>query len=457
MHRVAVETYGRKVPLSKRDSRNLVSLKKLSSLERDNRVSLYTGREILDLYRAQLPINPYVFTQLKKLTFDSEKTYLITRQREVFQILKNSLPGVRVYRDRRGHRFDGNWYPDAFILTSSMSPGELREKSVAELNFPEDGSSKKCYLLLENDHQLELFISGPPPEKEINVILPSPESSFPERFFNKLGEILRLEREVQIVKAGDLLKEAQLFLTELDLPADLYRGKFEKMSPYFYVTGLVVLGLFAVFLGAYHDEQMVIWLVWGVLILLSAPFYQLHKFSAGLLAAGFLRIGWKRKSRSLIWYFLTGIITFGLIYTSYLLLPMANSWTFWPGFAVGALLLTSLPAGWRKRSLRFEEIAYFILLLLIGYLLLYESSEYAELLLKFKAGLLIFLPLTGWFFPRWGYKRSFLKLFGMVGWLFLFLNGAGLIYLFIYTAGLVVWELDQIYLDPKIISQKYSE
>lgn len=453
VHRVALETYGRKAPLYRTDSSELVRLKKVGDLEASGRVSLFTGRDILELYRAQLPVNPFVFTQFQKLTITPENTYLIAQKRSVFKDLKSSLPGVRVYTDRRGHQFNGNWFPDAFILTTSMAPDAVREQPISELDY--GNISGRRYLWFKTPHELDLFISGPPPEKEVNVILPNPRSSFPERFFHRLGEILRLGKEVRLVEAGDVLSGARLFLTRKNLDSALFRGMFENLSFYFYLVGFVSLGVVGGLLGFHQDEKFVAWAAWSILIVILAPFYQFHKFLTGLLAAGILRLGWKRKSRSLIWYFLSGLFSFGLLYASYLVVPSAWNWSFWPGFILGGLLLVSFPPGWRKRNIRLEEFAYSLLVLLVFTVIFYPGVFYRNLLPLFKAGMLVLLPTAGWYFPRWGNKRGLLKLVAMVGWFQLFVSGAGWMYLFVFAGALILWELEQIYLNPDMLSHEY--
>ncbi len=454
VHRVGLETFGRQLDLYNFDQPEIMRLKTVGELEDSGKVALYRGEEIKRLFFAHLPKNPLMVGQVKNLEIDHEKTYIITTEPFYFQLLDHSIPELEVYEHPNRGYLDGSALPNVYVLKTPLTPGTLRQKPVPRVKYPEQPTEAK-YLYLRNSYELDIFLEGPLPEKQFALILPEPETPYPDRFVNQITRFLNYGDEVVELGPSDPLVDGEIYLTEYDLEQRKRSGVFEGFNSNFYTVAYLLLGLTVCFLGFYNQGKVIPWVFIAVLAAFVAPFYQFHRVLLGLLAAAILKLGWLRKSRSLIWYLLAGILTFGLLYASYLLEPLASIEQVIYGLVLGGITFFKFPAGWRRRRLNFEDIAYASVVLLLFFFLFYPWTGGAEFEQLVRALGLIFLPVVGWLFPRWGVKRHLLRLLGTAGWLILFSQGVGVLYLFLFAAAIITWEIELLYLNPEVVEQRF--
>ncbi len=426
----------------------MLRLQRLGDLVSRGEVSVFTGQELFDFYRTQLPLNPFVFTQLREIDIRSEKTYMIIEQRSIYRLVNHSIPELSIYRDHRGQRFDGSWFPDVYVLETSLSPAQLFDKPLAKPQSPLV-KNRSSFLVLNSPEELELFLLGPGPETEMGVILPGPDSYYPDRFVDKLTDIWRRGVEVVELEPETVLEENQRYLIAGNLPAELYNGTIAPLSSVFYSLAFIFLGAILLLLGITYDETFYNWIVAGVAVIFFAPFGWSHPVLTGVIMAGFLRLGWRRGSRAYGWYLLAGMLGTGLIYYPYRFAPLLGSEELLIGLVVGAVLFFWPKADWSEQPLYLEDLIFFVLLLLIIPGFIYLPELFPALPEGGRLIAVIFLPVLGWFFSVEGKKRDFLKLLAVAGWLGLLSFGAPARLIFLFVAAVIFWSLEQLYLNPK--------
>jgi len=454
VHRVGLETFGRQLNIYNFEQPEIMRLETVGELEKSGKVALYRGEEIKRLFFAHLPKNPLMVGQVRNLEIDHEKTYVITTETFYFQLLDHSIPELEVYEHPNRGYLDGSALPNVYVLKSDLSPETIVSKPVASIKYPEQPVAEK-YLYLSNNYELDIFLDGPVPEEQFALILPEAETPYPDRFLDQITRFLNYGDEVIEVGPYDRLVGGEIYLTEYDLAQRKSRGFFKGFSSNFYSFAYLLLGLTVSFLGFYNQGKVVSWVLCAVLLSFMAPFYQLHRVITGLLSVAILKLGWLRKSRSLIWYFLAGILTFSLLYASFLLDPFAGVEQIIYGLILGGIIFINLPAGWRRRRPNFEDLTYWSFVALFFLFLMYPWAGGVEVEQFVRAAVLIFLPVFGWLFPRWGIKRHLLRLIGITGWLILFTQGVGVLYLFLFSVAIIAWEIELLYLNPEIVEQRF--
>ncbi|MFB6355810.1 MAG: hypothetical protein ABEJ65_04775, partial [bacterium] len=190
-HRVAVHRWGRSAPLINPDnSRQVGRFRKASTVFEKKNVSVHTGREIQNTFHIQLPVNPMLFSQIKKLDLKSNHSYVITVDRNVYRILRTIPFPHDVYRNRYGALFDGVRPPGVYILESSLSPDQIRN-----LPWPNTKHLKRSgvqYLYLKRPIERRLLLNRayikPRVSKLLFESLPEPES-LPPAVLNSVEKV----------------------------------------------------------------------------------------------------------------------------------------------------------------------------------------------------------------------------------------------------------------------------
>ncbi|MGM0380806.1 MAG: hypothetical protein ACQEP7_02370 [bacterium] len=447
IHRIGIIYGGRRADVVQLGSRNQVKFKTVRDLEQAGRLTLLTGSQIMDQFRAQLPVNPHVFAQFINLKLDPDASYILINEPEINQLIRRSLEGARVYRDRYGNKYDGRRYPNAFVLEFDISPENLRDKVVNQFKFPNKHSAN--YLQLTSQVEVDNFISGEPPEQNINLILTSDLElpALSEKFSQAIDKIYVEGDNARRVGLDDFVRSFEFLYTTLTIPGNYLDGIFPPLGRYFYRWGLLLLGVAVCYLGVFHHEQPLRWLGWLILLAVVSLFFSTHVPALGLFMAGLLIFAWKRKSRRVIWFLLAGVIMFGFFFTPYLLRLQAPASVFWGGFLAGGFVF--FPAGlrWERKYVRVKELVYLVILMGTGWLFFYLPPGSYKYLFSDRAWLLLAAPLVGRIIAPKTALDQYLFLTSLGGWLYIFTGGNAYINLIAFIFAIVFRALQSSYLD----------
>jgi hypothetical protein len=447
VHRIGMERSGRRVNLISPECDNFYRLKKVEDFVENGELSLVSGKEIMDFYRAQIPVNPHIFAQLRALKVDTEKTYLITDRRQVFELLEDSLPGVRVYLDRFERSFDGNYYPDAFILTSFHSKEELKSQPLARVH--RSARQKKGYLYLASKNEVDLFFSGRRPEVPLNLIVYSgyDKTVLPERFLPQIKNIYVIGIDIQQVGKGQPLATGGLNFTTASVPGSCFRGGVKPLGRWFISALLLLAALITTYIGFVNDTRPLAWGGWLLVFLLALFLADTHLFALGLLIGGLFKIACCRGMRGIIWATLAGLLVYGFQFTPYLLFPAGQSSVFWGGFIAAQVFMIPFSGRWKRNIITAEDVLFLFLIVFVARSLYYLSGVQINFfLLNAESWLLIFTPLLAYFFSdRRNYSR-YLFLAVILGWFFLLAVETGIVVLIGFIIAMIIYVLYLFYL-----------
>lgn len=336
------------------NERRLLKPRTLEDLTKKGQLSILSGREIHHVFRAQIPVVPYLSTQASLLKIDTEKSYIITSEREIFERLKEELDSVSVYSNNR-LTFNGVLYPKAFVLESPLPIERFRD---IPIRFPPtDDLEEERYVLLTSNEAFRRFLVNREPNENLNLILPGTKLLNQNRdvasFVRAVNSFTVLGKNALRARPGLNVHETDLLLIPKDFPdlttpaVDWFRGGITPPDRTLYLYTLPLLMAALGFLGLIMRGYPLRWGLWafiGVIGFLFAPNW--HFFLAGLITSGLLQFGLRLRGASVPWFILSGTVAFGLGFQPYLVDPFFGIQYFWIGFLLG--LLTTL-SGWSER------------------------------------------------------------------------------------------------------------
>ncbi len=447
VHRIGIINGGRRAEVLRLDSELLARFKTVGQLEEEGSLTIMTGREIMNHYRAQLPVNPHVFAQFINLQLEPRASYILTNNSEINRALLNTLDQARVYRDQFGNEYDGRRYPNAYVLEFSAPPSELEKKQLAYLEYPDREGD--YFLKISDRVELENFFRIAPPERRVSLILDAGLELPPlsEETREKVVNIYVAEDNARRIERDDFIYPDRFLYTSEDI-VDLYlAGIFNPLGRYFYRLGLLIVGLIICYLGLFHHEQPLRWLGWGGFLLLATFAFSTHVVALGVVLAGLFVYGWRRKYRRLIWYMLGGMIMFGFYFTPYLLRLYASGELFWGGVFAGGAIFLSPVRGWRRKFVTAGDLLELIALGAVVWLFFYLPPANYQYLFSDRAWLLIIAPLLARVgAPETGLDE-FLFLTSLGGWLYILTGGAAYLNLIGFIFALVFRTLQKSYLN----------
>ncbi|MFP4687048.1 MAG: hypothetical protein ACLFN5_02950 [bacterium] len=446
VHRIGIERSGRRVNLVSTVSEQFYHLKTVADFIDAGELSLVSGSDIMHLYRAQIPVNPHIFAQLRSLDVSVDKNYLITSKRTVFNLLEDSLHGVETYRDGFNRNFDGHFYPDAFIFESLYPERELFDQPVADLRT--ENLDRARYLYLKDKNEVDLFFSGNPPVQPLNLIVPRnyDRPVLPERFQPLIKKIYVVGDNIEKVGPGDAFRRDRLNLTALDIPKTHYRGSVRPLGRAAVKFLLLITALIAAYVGFINDRRFFTWSGWMLLLVIAAVFLNEHLLLLGFLVGGLFRVAYCRRLRGIIWLTFAGLLVYSYHITPYLLSIRGDQTLFWTGFIISSVFLVPLPEGWRRAIITGEDVFFAAVIALLAGLLNYFSGLDGAVLLTPGAWLLIFAPLCAYFFSaRRDYRRYFFMTI-ILGWFFLLAGTTGIVVLIGFIIAMIIYVLYIFYL-----------
>lgn len=326
----------------------------LDDMEGEGRLALLSGREIHHVFRAQIPVVPYLTTQSTLLKIDPDKTYLITSERRIFERLKDTLDSVSVYSNSR-MTFNGVLYPNAFVLVSSVPVDRFRD---VPLQFPAtDDLREERYVLLRTTEEFQRFLVNREPSQYLNLILPGTkllnEDRDAARFVRAVNSFSVLGKNAVEAEPHMKLNEYDLLLhpggfPDLTTPTvEWFRGRVKPPGQLNYVYALPIFVAVLGFLGLIMRGYPLRWGLWALIGVIGFLFVEnWHLFLVGLVSSGLLQFGLRIRGASVPWFIMSGTVAFAFAFQPYLVDPFHGFNYFWIGLLVG--LLTTL-SGWSDR------------------------------------------------------------------------------------------------------------
>jgi hypothetical protein len=374
--RLLLEKYGRRVSaLSLDNDEKIVHPWSVEDFRDAGTLTVLTGADIYDVFRAQLPVNPRMYTVENLLDVDPDHTYLLTNEPSVFQRLNETLPNLEIYRSG-GIIFNGVSIPRAYVLVSDRTKKKLLTQPVG---IPDDllpGSSDK-YLYLTNLGTPTVLSERNLADFNYNVILKSDDilhdESRSKALLNGPGKIYVMEKNAMVAQAETNLNEDRLLLYHGTRSSPWYQGVLKSPDLAFFATSLSLLLAAVAFLGLFlqgYPFRWATWLLAGIVVYFLGIW---HFVLLGLLAAGLIQLGLRVRAQSVGWFLLAGLIVYGFGYKPYEFVPFQSQLGFWSG-AVGGLFLLS--GGWRSR--------------------LQSRPTYADLVVVLAGVAVVSLVLPGW-------------------------------------------------------------
>lgn len=375
-YRLVLTQQGRSTnSISLENDEKLLRPQTLDDLAGEGRLAVLSGRQIHHVFRAQVPVVPYLSTQSSLLKIDTDKTYLITSERQIFERLKQTLDSVSVYSNNR-LTFNGVLYPKAFVLVSSVPVERFRD---VPLQFPStDDLEEERYVLLRTTEEFRRFLVNREPSKYLNLVLPGTRLLNEDRdaasFVRKVNSFSVLEKNAVQAKPRmnvhdyDLLLHPGGFPDFATPPVDWFRGRIEPPRKMRYVFTLPIFMAVLGFLGLIMRGYPLRWGLWAIIGVIGFLFVEnWHLFLTGLIASGLLQFGLRIRGASVPWFIMSGTVAFAFAFQPYLVDPFYGFNYFWIGLLVG--LLTTL-SGWsdriRKNPTYGDVIALVLGILVLG-------------------------------------------------------------------------------------------
>jgi hypothetical protein len=367
--RVASTTYGRDSgnTVHLNDPSQVRHLKTVGDYESSGEVSIFRGRAIVDFFRIQIPINPYIYSQARQMDIRTDRTYLITNDAGVFRQLRSHLEDVRVYRDARDLVYEGVRLPNAFVLETPRSLDDLSSAVLPELRS--EHAQSPGYLVVNTRAEWRAVSRmGTVPEGLGLVVERGIDiKGLSSDRLDRLGDIYVLGRNARRVGPRGTLGGQGLKLVEKGIHLG---GAVPVGTRGFRALVLIVLAL-AWLLSAPVTVLGASWFV-GWIVLLS-----FLGSSSGLLIGLFVgplldRL-FRRSEQRVLWLLIIPLFLFGIGWFPDQPLPyLAEAGSFWVGAGVSVLLF--FPALLRSldSAVRVRDVLW-IVAVLCGVYFLWEA------------------------------------------------------------------------------------
>ncbi|MFB6226800.1 MAG: hypothetical protein ABEH89_00560 [bacterium] len=326
----------------------------IGDISDEGRLTLLQGREIFDVLRAQIPINPHLSAPLSQHGIKPTSTYLIFSERSEFEKAKSLINSARVFSNHRG-TFNGVLLPNAMVLESPLPVEKIRK---IPLQYPKtDSLDSEVYLLFRDGESFKRFIKRHEPSEKLNLLLPATNvmNKYPgaSKFLRNSNSFSILGKNAVTFGPDLNLQQHKLVLLPADLPSlssppvDWFQGLLKPPERRIYLYALPIAMAALGFLGLIMRGYPLRWGLWafiGGLGFLVAPNW--HLFLAGLITSGLLQFGLRLRGASVPWFVLAGTAAYAFTFQPYLMDPFHGIYHFWTGFLLG--LLTTL-SGWTDR------------------------------------------------------------------------------------------------------------
>ena len=446
VHRIGVINGGRQADVLRLDSERVARFQTVGDLEEEGLLTVMTGREIMDFYRSQLPVNPHVFAQFVNLNLEPQASYILTNNSEINRTLRNSLDGARVYRDRFGNEYDGRRYPNAYVLEFSDSPTQLRGRQLAHLHFSQ--GPQEHFLKIDNRRELDKFIAISPTDRKLNLILAGDLElpALAEETRARLGNIYMQTDNARAVERNDFIRSDLFLYTSAQIPGFYLEGIFRPLGRFFYRWGLLLVAAIIGYLGVIKQQQPLRWFAWGGLVLAASFLFSTHIAVLGVVLAGIFVYSWRRKYRRLIWFLLAGMLMFGFYFTPYLLRLYAPAEFFWAGLFAGGFVFLSPVYGLQRKFITAGDLVGMFFFVAGIWLFFYLPAAHYPFLFSTRAWLLILAPLLSRIILPETDLDEFLFLTSLGGWLYILTGGDAYLNLIAFIFALAVRTVQKSYL-----------
>lgn len=441
--RLVLEKAGRHVnTVNLDDPETVLQPPRVRALRDAGKLTVLTGGEVYNVFRSQFPINPHISTQENLVKLDTDKTYLITDRRKIFERLRQQLPGSAPY-ESENLVFNGVRVPNNFVLETDRSKEELLDHP---LNLIDSSlrPGPDQYLYLAGVDARRVLTEDLPDTFAGNVIIDEPDLLRDHDLTRSLmeggGSIYLLGRNAVMAGPETHLGERRLVLTEGTKRSSWFDGSATPPGVSFFAVALTLLVAAVGFLGIFlqgYPLRWALWLVVGILAYLLLDGW--HLVLTGLVAAGVARLGFRLRGPSTGWFLLAGLIVYGFGYRPYLFEPFGSTLTFWGGALVGFLCVTE---DWRRRMehrLRYADLVLVGLALGAVWLAgpVVESTVNLGSLMAYTA----VLPLVPAIFAGGNGDFSLAWVAGLAAWSVVFLAGSATAALFYFLPVMVAWFL----------------
>lgn len=443
--RLILEKTGRHVEtVNLEDPKRVLHPPRIRFLRDAGQVTVLTGGEIYNIFRSQFPINPHISTQENLIKLDTDKTYLITDRRKIFERLRQQLPDAAPYVSEN-LIFNGVRVPNNFVLESARSKDDLLEHPLNLVDSDRRPDSDQYLYLADVDarrvltEDLSDTFSG-------NVILDQPDllkdHELTRSLMNDGGQIYLLGRNA-VRAAPDLrLNDRRLVFTQGERGLPWYGGTVSPPEASLFGVGLTLLVAAVGFLGIFlqgYPLRWSLWLIVGILAYLLLDGW--HLALTGLVAAGVARLGFRIRGSSTGWFLLAGLIVFGFGYRPYLLEPFGSTANFWIGVLVGFLCVTEDLRRRMEHRLRYADVV--LLGLTLGAVYLADPPGGGNVNLGALTAYTALLPLVPAIFSGGNGDFSLARVGGIAAWSVVFLAGTATTALFYFLPVMLVWFLFQ--------------
>lgn len=365
--RVGSTTYGRNVSnlVNLRDSSQMRSLKTVGDFEESGELSLYEGTDILNFFRIQIPINPYIYSQAQQMDIRADLTYAITQNPELFRLIRSNLTDVHVYEDARNIVYEGVRLPNAYVFETRRSTSDLRQSPLPVLRDKDRSTAGYLHVRSPRDWRMVNAMATVPAGLSL-IVNPGIEvDGLSTKRVQQLGGIHVIGHNARFISSDDPIPGDRLSVVDVQVNLNL-DGWVPPMPSWFH--GLILLGIAVslLFLGG----TTAAWFSWFAVWALSLTLVDTtHGFVVGMFGGAILDRVIRGRFHDVLWFLLWPMLVYGMGYGSFLAVPLSVeiSW-FFVGLVVSTFVFFPSVYFRFSRTLRVGDCVVVGLIGLIGFL-----------------------------------------------------------------------------------------